>query len=493
MQLPSWVQKFKEPKTEIKKIKGAYYKYAIEYRYNSQKKRTDKITKELLGKITEQEGFVPSAKNTIKDKINKIRVIDIKVYGIYSLFTSLLADDCTSLLTLFPENISQTLLTVAMMRFAYQYPIKRMPFQHAHDYCSLHWAVTGLDDKDITATLKHVGENRNILIDWMKSRMGVKQEVQDKFVMIDSTHIPTLSEKLHVNAIGYNPQHSYDPQVRLMYIFSAHMKQPVYYRLINGNITDLTSMKTCIEELDAKEVIFIADKGFYSKKNVTDLISNTVYFIMPLHRNNSLINYSPLQKANFKKKIKNYFTYQKRVIWYYEYQKDGQLLTTYLDERLRVEEEADFLSRIQTHPDKYKEVDFYKKIDQLGTLTLMSHVPEKQSAQLLYETYKQRNEIEVMFDAYKNFLVADKTYMQDRYVMEGWLMANFIAMIAYYRLYTLLKNANKLSKYAPADIVEFSKSIYQTKIGNTWVRSEITKKLKDLFKLINIDYLTQRS
>jgi transposase len=324
----------------------------------------------------------------------------------------------------------------------------------------------------------------------MKSRLGVKEAAQDRFVMIDSTHIPTLSEKLHVNAMGYNPQHSYDPQVRLMYIFSAQMKQPVYYRLINGNITDVTSMKICVDELNAKDVVFIADKGFYSKKNVVDLINSTVHFIIPLHRNNSLIDYRPLQKANFKKRIKNYFTYQKRVIWYYEYEKEGQLLTTYLDERLRVEEEADFLLRTKTHPDKYKEADFFEKIDRLGTLTLISHLPEKQSAQLLYETYKLRNEIEVMFDAYKHFLEADKTYMQDRYVLEGWLMANFIAMIAYYRLYKLLKKANKLSKYAPKDIVEISKSIYQTKIRDTWVTSEITKKMKDLFKMINIDYLT---
>ena len=157
---------------------------------------------------------------------------------------------------------------------------------------------------------------------------------------------------------------------------------------------------------------------------------------------------------------------------------NGQILTTYLDERLRVEEEADFLARTQTHPDKYKEEDFFEKIDHLGTLTLISHLPQKQSAQILYETYKQRNEIEIMFDAYKHFLVADKTYIQNRYVLEGWLMANFIAMIAYYRLYKLLKTANKLSKYAPKDIVEISKSIYQTKIRDTWTRSEITKKQK---------------
>src|ERR1700677_4274764 len=130
MKLPAWALIYKEPKTEIKKIRGVYYKYAIEYRYNPQKKRTDKITKELLGKITEQEGFVPSSKNLIRGKSSQIPVVDIKTYGVYKLFTSLLGEDCTGLLALFPENISQTLLTIAMMRFAYQHPIKRMPFQH---------------------------------------------------------------------------------------------------------------------------------------------------------------------------------------------------------------------------------------------------------------------------------------------------------------------------------------------------------------------------
>ena len=133
MTLPLWVQKFKEPKTEIRYIKGTYYKYAVEYRYKAEKKRTDKITLELLGKISELDGFVPSPKKAIKDNLNIPIVVDIKTYGVYNLFSSLLAEDCSSLLALFPEAVSQALLTVAMMRFAYQHPIKRIPYQHAHD------------------------------------------------------------------------------------------------------------------------------------------------------------------------------------------------------------------------------------------------------------------------------------------------------------------------------------------------------------------------
>ena len=94
-----------------------------------------------------------------------------------------------------------------------------------------------------------------------------------------------------------------------------------------------------------------------------------------------------------------------------------------------------------------------------------------------------------MFDAYKNFLEADKTYMQNRYVMEGWLMANFIAILAYYGLYSRLQQANLLSKYSPKDMIEIAKSISQAKINDTWQITEITKKNLDFFKKINIDYL----
>lgn len=489
MKLPSWVLQYREPKTEIRFIKGGYYKYAVEYKYNSAKKRTDKITKHLLGKIT-QQGFVDSEKHLLKEQKTFIPKVDIKTYGLYNLFTSLIGDDLQSLLTLFDDSVSHVLMSVSMMRFAYQCPLKRVPYLHAHDFCSQYWSAKGLDDKKITAALKFTGENRNMLLDWMKSRIGLDKSGVNNFVMIDSTHIPSLSENLHVNAVGYNHQRNYDPQIRLMYIFSSQIKQPVYYRMINGNITDVKSMKQCVTELGADNIIFIADKGFYSKANVSDLKASSLHYILPLYRNSSLIDYTPLQKASFKKEIKNYFSYQGRIVWYYEYETQEQKLITCLDETLRLKEENDYLQRTQTNPEQYSNDGFFEKMHQLGTLTFISHLPGKHTAQEVYETYKQRIEIEVLFDAYKNFLEADKTYMQNRYVMEGWLMANFIAMIAYYRLYQRLTAAKALSKYSPKDIIEMSKFIYQTKIRDEWQQSEVTRKVSDLFKKLNIDYLT---
>jgi len=87
-----------------------------------------------------------------------------------------------------------------------------------------------------------------------------------------------------------------------MYLFSAQTQQPVYYRLINGNITDIKSMALCVEEMNIQNVIYIADKGFYSKDNTAMMKTQNLQYIIPLQRNNKLINYKPLQKANSKSK-----------------------------------------------------------------------------------------------------------------------------------------------------------------------------------------------
>ena len=489
MYLPQWALQFKESKTEIKFIKGGFYKYEVRYQYNKNKKRTDKITVRLLGKISETDGFIASDKNQLRQEAARLPKVDIKTFGLYHLFSDLLAAEIISLKASFKEDVIEKLLIFAMMRWAYQSPIKRVANYHAHDYCSEHWSKESMTDKQLSATLKFMGENRQAVVSWMKAQLPISA-TNNSFVMMDSTHISTVSEQLGINARGYNPNHDFDKQVRLMYLFAAELNQPVYYRLINGNITDIKSMSLCVKEMNVKNVVFIADKGFYSLTNITQLKDGQLHYIIPMQRTNSLIDFSPLLKVNFKKELKGYFKYQERIIWYYDYQKEGQQLVTFLDEKLRVKEESDYLLRVKSHPEQNTEDKFYEKLPRFGTLTLNYNLAASLTPQQLYEAYKQRNEIEVMFDSYKNFMDADKTFMQDRYVLEGWLMANFLAMIAYYKLFTRLKKQSLLPKYSPKDIIELSKAIYKVKVNNQWITSEITVKTKSLFKKIDIDYLT---
>ncbi|MDR2409968.1 MAG: hypothetical protein LBE13_17905 [Bacteroidales bacterium] len=66
MYLPEWIQKYKEPRTEIKRIKNGFYKHEVTFVYNRQKKKTEKKTMRLLDKITEEDGFIPLDKDSLR-------------------------------------------------------------------------------------------------------------------------------------------------------------------------------------------------------------------------------------------------------------------------------------------------------------------------------------------------------------------------------------------------------------------------------------------
>jgi len=507
MYLPEWIEQHKEPRTEIKKINGRYYKYEVKYVYEKEKKRTVKKTVRLLGKITEEEGFLPSEKDKLRKRYEQMPIVDIKTFGLYLLYSTLLEQEIVTLKNTFDDDLAGALLSFSMMRWGYSTPIKRAGNYHSHDFISEELFTNTLSDKCITRTLRTIGENREKVVEWMKGLLDELPEEGKNFVMMDSTHTQSLSGNININAVGYNPDFTFEKQIRLMYLFSSKMKQPVYYRMINGNITDVKSMALCVKKFGKDDVIYIADKGFYSTDNIKMLNKEKLQYIIPLRRNNPLIDFSILQQPDFKRKIK-FFSYQNRIIWYYSYMKDDTLIITFLDEHLRVSEENDYLNRTKTHPENYSIDNYYEKLSGFGTLSVVykifedeekskekkkkkktKNADEKPEPQVIYETYKTRNEVEVMFDSYKNFLDADVAYMQNRHVMEGWLFANFIAMIAYYKLYVRLKAANKLSKYSPKDIIELAKSIYKLRCRGEWRISETTVKTDELFKKIGIDYL----
>jgi transposase len=493
MSTPAWVLKFREPKTEIKCINACYYKYQVFYKYNKEKRRTDKVTGQLLGRIDEKLGFIKSDKQAIREQAKAISMpkVDIKNYGICLVFYTLLKEELASFKDYFKEDIAETIFIFAMMRWAYQTPIKRAGFYFMHDYCSELYSKKALSDKDFSAALKFVGENREALAQWMKALLKVDESHHNRFVLMDSTHVTTTSQHLGINAVGYNADGDYDKQVRLMYLFSAQLKKPIYYRLINGNITDLKAMKLCIKEMKVDNVIYIADKGFYSKENTSMLDAENLQYLIPLRRNNTYIDFKPIKEGKIKTVNKTYFIYQDRAIWYYTYKKEGMNLITFLDDKLRTIEENTYLMRIKTIPEQYTEEKYFEKLHVFGTLTLMYKTIELTTPADLYAGYKKRNEVEVMFDSYKNFLKADLMYMQDRHVTEGWLAANFIAMIAYHKLFARIQDAKITAHTSPRDFLEICKSIYKTKINGEWHISETTKKVDQLLKKLKIDYLNE--
>jgi hypothetical protein len=370
------------------------YKYAVTYLYDPCRKRTIPKSGVLLGKITEQNGFVPSPKNALRLSSRSLPRADIKIFGLYALFDMLLTDEIPSLKAVFGQKRAEALLAFAMFRWACQSPIKRVSSYQAHDYCSERWGGDALlSDKYLTALLRFIGESRELVCSFMRA---LAPSGNENFVLMDRTHVMSASEHPGMNAKGYNGAGDFGKQVRLMYVFQAKLSRPVYYRLINGNMAGISCMSLCVKELGVKGAVFIADKGFYSEKNIKALEGRGLYYLTPLRRNNLLVDYQPVSGRDFKK-TGRYFMWQGRVIRHYGYERKGGKLATYLDERLRAEEEEDYLGRIIRHPDGYSEAGYQGRLHRFGTLTLAYRIEGPQSAQQLYEAYKQRSGIETMF------------------------------------------------------------------------------------------------
>ena len=84
-----------------------------------------------------------------------------------------------------------------------------------------------------------------------------------------------------------------------------------------------------------------------------------------------------------------------------------------------------------------------------------------------------------------------KDFIEVRAIQKKILDAlqQIIAMIAYYKLYVRLRQAEILNKFSPKDIIELSKAICKIKIRGVWNQAEITEKTRKLFAKIGMDYL----
>jgi Transposase DDE domain len=480
---PDWVLQHKGPGREVKRIKNRYYLYEITSKWNKAKKRTQKITVKMLGSISES-GLRPVKQPAPKvpqlPRLPDCSAIAVKEYGVSYLVGQYVGDLASKLQSFYPEHW-QMLLGVVYCRLLSQAPISQMPLLFAHSYLSESYAGPQMNDKNISLSLRDIGRDRGTAVSFMRSFVGKGQHL-----LFDLTHVPSQSQAMDLAAQGPDAKGGIGSQINLLYLFSVERQEPVYYRFLPGNIRDVSALALSIEESGARESTLIADKGFYSAHNANALEKAGLKFIMPLKRDSKLIEAHRLTEENIKT-MDNYFTFENRVIWHASYPlpQKGRTLFLFVDSSLKTQEEKDYLARIGGKKSKYSVQAFHKKKHFFGLIALLTNKPDQKASEV-YCAYKNRNQIELMFDSLKNILDADKTYMQNEETLQGWMFANHLALIIYYRLYQLLQRKEELAKYSVHSLITHLSLVKKVKINEQWHLAEITKKSIELFQKLEI-------
>lgn len=474
---PKWATKFKRKGTELRLLKGRYYLYEVKSQWDPAKKRPRKITGKLLGKITKEDGFVESDKAKLRKKEFAVSKLSVKEYGITAFLGSHLEDYQRLLEKHFPK-LWQEIITLAFCKLVHKSSLKNVEFHYLHSYLSELFPGLSLSPKNLAIILQQIGGNRQRILDFFRE-FGVSEDN----ILFDGTDLISNSRKMELTKFSKSKKGSFESLVNIMFIFSVTMKRPLYYRILPGDIKDIKAFKLSLEESQVSDAVIIADKGFYSENNISLMRDENLKYIIPLRRNNILINYERIQ-AGDKRSFGGFFKFEHRVIWHYTTKAGSDKIDIFLDEELRAEEIKDYLDRTESLPEKYNLDEFHEKQYRFGTIALLNNL--EKSAEHIYSDYKSRSQIETMIDALKNVIGSDKSYMQNEQALEAWMFINYIVMHWYYRIIQMLKSAELNSKYSPMDLILFLAEVKKVKINDRWFLAEITKKTQDLLGSLGI-------
>src|SRR3989339_1839322 len=187
---PEWAVKCRRPGTELRLIGGHYYLYEVSSVYDKEKKRARKKTGKLLGKITEQDGFIESEKYHLARLAKKMvmpetgSIISTREYGLSSFVLGEETKYISEILkSIFPSTWDK-ILGLAYCRLAYQSPLKNMQYRLQRSWLSLQLKLDDWKERSIALFLRDLGRNRELAVNYMKSFVK-----EGDFILADATDI----------------------------------------------------------------------------------------------------------------------------------------------------------------------------------------------------------------------------------------------------------------------------------------------------------------
>ena len=475
--IPQWAKNLRQKGTEIKAVGEHYYLCKVTSKWDPEKKRARKISGDYLGILTPQ-GLIPAQHRRLWINAS----LCSKEFGASWLLSSLTDDIRKRLEIRFPD-VWKELYTVSLLRTLRPCSFRYIAERYEHSMLSEYYPGLALSGASVSALLKKVGTRRDAIVAFMKDFLFDERE----YLIFDGTGIVSFSKGMDDAQIGYNSQKVYDPQINLLYAFygGTPSGMPAYYRKFPGNVRDVSAFGTVIAEMGIHDIVVIADKGFGSSANFTDLDSSGLRYIVPLRRNSMEYDRRPLLMVD-KSGFGGVFQFNGRPIWYYSQRSDtNHTVMVFLDGELRLKEEKDYLARLLNHHDGYSEQELRNKQCEFGVLVMKTNIGE--SPERTYHLYKKRVQIEQMFDDYKNLMDLDSSYLQSDSTMEAWCFLNHLGLMACYRVYELLRSTNTLKRYSVGGLLqEYLSGVRIERTSKTWMYDVLSKGPKDVLKNLRL-------
>jgi hypothetical protein len=258
-------------------------------------------------------------------------------------------------------------------------------------------------------------------------------------VVIDSTGVPN---DINIDLTKINNHNGViSNEIRLIYVIDRIKKVPIYFRVVAGNIVDVSTLRTTISEIKSFNIDIkyaVLDAGYYSEENVKFLYANNINFVTRMVSNRIIAK--ELIGAHFHEIINmnNHVVHNGRLLFVkkFDINLHGHKGYAYIavDQQKRHDETVALVNNNSTKSKKTRLTNEQLEIESklLGTFILISSIDLEISEILPY--YSSRNYIEQIFDVSKNNAMLLPIRVHSVHGVMGHILINFLTVISYMKM-----------------------------------------------------------
>ena len=428
----------------------------------------------------------------------------------------------------FPEKYRQIQSIAYYLILEHHNPLSRFPrwaSTHHHPYGE---NISSQRSSELFGCIDEAGKKAFF------HRFG-KRRTETEYLVYDTTSISSYSKLIKQVKYGCNKDHDPLPQINLALLYGETSRLPVCYRMLPGNISDVTTIHKLLKDmdfLDIPKVKLVMDRGFYSKANLNELYRKHHKFLIAAKKSLNLVKH-PLEEVRLQMQSRSHYSSQheiyyhsRTVDWDYEETKprSGKVVKSkkrmYLhlyynplratDDRIRfnklldrLEEELLSDKRQKDHESLYHKYFEIQKtpvrgikltprqeaIDEVeknyGYFSLISN-DIKDPLEAL-SIYRAKAVIEQAYDNVKDRLGMRRTAVSSGKNLDGKLFVQFIALIYLAYIDKAMREKNLYKTHTMQEVLDELDIIERYEHpGSRPHWGEVTKKQQELYALLGV-------
>ena len=399
-------------------------------------------------------------------KVDPELEITSKSYGDYMLARSVSLDLLDELKQVYSEQVAFMLYVIALLR-SINPDLKDSMIEKTYEesFVSNDYPFLNLNKNQVSEFIRNIGRDYRKVLMYIQNR--VEKIDENNKIAIDGMLKNNNSRINSLNEFSYKSRIKNSKNISILVAFNITTKDVICSLPYSGNCVDITSFPDFLEKTNIKKGIIIGDKGLNSGTGVEN-----VGYIFPVKRSLKILN--EIEVYDMREKLNN----KDRAILCKKTSFEGKYYYAFKDIKRASKEEQDFINGKKFDGDALE-----KRRKSFGTIVYVSD--QNLTCEEAYNLYRQRWEIELVNDFYKNTLELDTVREHDDYSVYGSEFINMLTLIIGYRIKNKFEDNGLFEKHTYGELMKIFKryqKVLSPSDSRIWYCTKIAKKEKDLIK-----------